>query len=45
MPEQSPKRGAIPSPRSALAAAAPYSAPSEPTQLYRYSPEDLDLGE
>ena len=27
MPNQSPKRGAIPTPRSALAAAAPYSAP------------------
>ena len=27
MPDQSPKRGAIPTPRSALAAAVPYSAP------------------
>src|SRR5215469_8532093 len=27
MPDQSPSRGAIPSPRSALAAAAPYSPP------------------
>src|SRR5215471_4666817 len=43
MPDQSPKRGAIPAPRSALAAAAPYSAPIGAPPNYVIIPKKISM--
>jgi hypothetical protein len=43
MPDQSPKRGAIPSPRNALAAAAPYAAPIGAPPTFIITPQKISM--